>query len=258
MKITPIGVDVNRDTIINETFKTPQSRNHAKICEETNFETGHIAFEDAMFLPEGTYVVLKENGKKDRVGRIFHYNEDFHADSGGVAIVDVNYDMTASKKRLLIKDEYVIAFSKKRLYGRNRNEGKYLQVVSYEHDENDNWEFVRIEYGNPNVKMFYKYAWKYWNGKLFEKKDAFSKQVEIPFCNAKYAYKDSYDETKITNVEYKIPPKKGLLPGELELILLYIILLAVTFIFEGRWMLWTIFTIGFFIIRKNIRSKYNG
>ena len=260
MIIKNIGVDIDRNTIIEKFYKAPQERKCVHLCKETNFDTGFIAYEDGVFLPEGTYVILKEKGKEDKIGRIFHFYMSYNKEANKVAIVDVHYDMDSSKNRLCMNDKLIIGFISKSMAGINCNKDKFLQVISYEETEDDKWKFVRVEYGNPNVKMFYMYGWRYWDGRIYTEKDLSSGIItclkEI-HCSIN-AYEDIYTSDKQTNIEHKIPPSVRFVPYETELLMVYIILLCVTFIFEGKYMIWTVLTLFFIIIRRDMRNKYNG
>lgn len=261
MKIKYIGIDIDKDTIIETYYKSPQDRRCIKLCAETNFNTGLVAYEDGAFLPEGTYVVLKEKGEEDKIGRIFHYYIGCHQENNyKTAIVDVHYDMDSSKNRLRMNDKLIIGFINKSMAGINCNKNKFLQVVSYEETEDDKWEFVRVEYGSPNVKMFYMYGWQYYDGKIYSKKDLSSDKISCLANNYKVinVYKEVYSVDKCTNVEYKIPPTTKFVPYEIELIVVYILLMCVASIFKCGVALWIIFTIIFIIIRNNLRSEYNG
>ena len=210
-------------------------------------------------MPEGTYVILKEKGKEDKIGRIFHFHMN-HPQKNGVAIVDIHYDMNSSKERLKMHDKFIIGFISKNIFGLNHNKDKFLQIIEYEETENDEWEFIKIEYGSPNVKMFYMYGWRYWNGVIYSNKDLTSNKIS---CLKKYhkkvnIYKETYSNDKLTNIEYKIPPKVKFVPYEIELIIIYIFFMCVTSIFKSGVALWIILTIIFTNIRNNLRRKYNG
>lgn len=270
-KIKNIGIDINLDTIINETYLTYCSRMNAKICSESNFNTGLILFEDGVFLPENTYVIIKEKGKTDKIGKIFYYKpiHDFQNPymEYEKAVVDIHYDMNSSKDRIDMDDKLIIDFINKSLHIPSKNKDKYLQIISYEHEpEIDDWDFVKVEYGNPNVKMFYMYGYKYWDGTVHVSKDVNS---PILLCFSKYHHviniikiqeSDPDDINSIsvyTNKENKIK-YNGLVPYELESIIVFIIILGVTFIFKGWFIYWIIETIIFLLYRKKLRDKWNG
>lgn len=263
-----IGIDID-ENIIETVYRTYQAKQYAKLCEETNFKTGHIAFEDGVFLPEGTYVLIKEQGKKDIVGRIFHYDAIFQQTADlyhEVAIVDVDYDMNSSKSRLEMNDMLVKDFINKNIYTSNKNKvNKYLQVISYQYDNiinnNNDWQLVKVEYGNPDIKMFYMYGYKYKNNEIYAQKDTNSKKLS---CFNKYHryiniteinHNINYEDIQ-TNVAYKIKSDVLFYPDEIELILITLILLGLTFIFKRWYCFWIVIIIFFFIIRKDIRNKY--
>ena len=132
-KIKNVGIDINLDTIIGETYKTYQARTRAKICQESNFDTGLILFEDGVFLPENTYVIIKEKGKPDKIGKIFYYDPPAfmqnHDMEYNKAVVDIHYDMNSSKCRELMKENLIIDFINKSLYIPSKNnQDKYLHM----------------------------------------------------------------------------------------------------------------------------------
>ena len=272
MKVKNIGIDIDSNTIIDKTYRTWQSKQYVKICDETNFKTGHIAFEDGIFLPENTFVLIKENGKPDVLGKIFYYDCLFQEKSDlyhNVAIVDIHYDMNSNRARCCLNDSLIKAFINKDIYIQNRDKPpKYLQVVEYEYDKDDDWKLVKVEYGNPGVKMFYMYGYQYYDKEIYEKKDVKSKKL---FClNDFHIYKQVYeiDECNVgeeineddikTNQPYKVKPNELLLPGESELILLCLLGMGITFVFKVWYLYWIVIVILFIIQKKKIREKYNG
>ena len=270
-KIKNIGININIDTIINETYKTYQAKSHAKICPESNFQTGLIRFEDGVFLPENTYVIIKEKEKPDRIGKIFYYENSLNITNPDMeynkAIVDIHYDINSSKCIYEMEDNLIIDFVSKSLYLKKSNTDKYLQVISYEHEpEIDDWDFVRVEYGNPNVKMFYMYGYQYWDGTVHIRKDinspilsCFSKFHQV-INVIKINEAESNEEISITintNEENKIK-HNGFVPYEIEGFIIYFIILGITFIFKGWYIYWIIASLIFFKYRKNMRDKWNG
>lgn len=274
-KIKNIGIDINLDTIINETYLTYRSRLCAKICPESNFKTGLILFEDGVFLPENTYVIIKEKGKPDKIGKIFYYKSIHNFDNSYMeyekAVVDIHYDMNSSKNRLNMNDKLVIDFINKSLHIQKSNPNKYLQIISYKHEpEIDDWTFVKVEYGNPNVKMFYMYGYQYWDGTVHVRKDASSpilscfdkyhhtiKIIRINESNLNNTSNNTRNITIYTNKENKIK-YNGYVPYELESIIVFVIILGVTFIFKGWFFYWIVETIIFILYRKKLRDKWNG
>lgn len=265
MKITPIGIDID-ENIIDVFYKIPQDRKLAKICKETNFSIGHISYEDGVFLPHGTYILVKENGKEDVLGRIFHFKKDKFNDMSiyGTAIVNINYDMNSSNERLKMDDSLILGFIHKNHLLNKHNKEKYLQVVSCDMTDdnikNEQWKFVKVEYGNPDTKMFYMYGWRHYNGFVYEKKDITSNKLSCfeTIHKSYFIYDEQYDCSKHTNVEYKIKSFVLFVPNEIEYLIIYIFLLCITFIFKERLVFWIIFTIWFLIKRKKLRNEYNG
>lgn len=263
MKVTPIGINIDRENIVNSFYKTYQDRQCAKICKETNFQTGFISYEDGVFLPTGTYVLIKEIGKQDILGRIFHFKKSINEDSmlpNGTAIVNIYYDMNSSTERHKMKDDMIICFINKNHLLNNHNKQKYLQVVCCDITEDNCWKFVRVEYGNPDTKMYYTYGWQYYDGSIYEKMNVESNKLNCLYHIHKvfFVYEENYDVNKETNVEHKIKPRVLFVPEEIEYIIIYIVLMIACSLFYIRFVLWLLLTIWFFVVRKIMRNRYNG
>ena len=119
--------------------------------------------------------------------------------------------------------------------------------------------------------MFYSYGYQYWDGKIYKRKDTGSgvlscflefhlvkRVIELPELKKVDIKQNDKNYTTIyTNQEYKIK-HNGLVTYESELIVVFIILLCITFIFKEWILIWTFLIIIFFICRKKLRDKWNG
>ena len=264
MKFKEIGINIEETELINNTYRTYTGRKNVKFNSFTNFKTGRIAYEDAIFLPEGTYVLIKEPGKKDIIGKILYYDSLFQDSLDlyhNVAIVNINYNIdTNNKDRTKLDDSLVIDYIDKDIYFNfNKYQNKYLQIISYDYCEEDKWKFVRVEYGNPHVKIFYMYGYQYFDGHIYQKKDINSKSLECVshINNIIGIYQEKEDLIKTTNIEFVKEINSILVPYEFEIIMVYILLLCFSFIFKDFIILWITETIFFVYVRKRIRKKYN-
>ena len=263
MIIKNIGIEID-DNIIEKVYKPLPIRKKVKFNPNTNFKTGHISWEDGIFLPEGTYVAIKENGEKDKYGVIFHCfdvmqykrNQNYE-----VRIMNVDFDILTDKKnyREIYKNTlYVII---KNIYISHKNiTNKYLQIITYEREESDDWTFVRIEYGRPTVKMNKMYGFRHKSGLIYKEKNLDSEVVSClnELHDTINVFEEDHEENKVTNVETKIKPENVMFaPYEKELLILYILVFLFSIIFKDFIALWVLETIVFLIVRKVVRSKYN-
>ena len=222
----------------------------------TDTESGKIALEDAVFLPEGTFVLIKDKQWGDKLGKIFHcedgYINDRVAKKHLVVVVPVDYDENSIRdlKKSVELQHYQIC--KKMEGGMSidlRPEEKYLQVVDIGvKSEEDKWRHVKIViYTGGNCLVGE--GWEYWNGELYKKKDLKSEKVKI--LSGWSVHVSDFDESSFNRKILDLDPA----PGERTLLIFYIIIMFGLIIFKDRVVGWIGVTLLFLWIRADLRRK---
>ena len=271
-----IGIDLNIDEEIKKLYKPFYVNTYYdKLLPRrgTNFETGYINLTDVIYLPHNTYIrllfseidyVTRKKKIKSEYGKVIHYEYDMESRYNtryGTAIVTTNYNVEPDIDffELHKKEHKIIMFVNKDIYI-PRHQDLFVQMVDSV-PEIELFIPVRIDYGNPNTKMYHKYGYLCTDDQMiYSEKNLNSVKVTIGPClhqSVCLVGEEEIQQNK-TNEEYKtIRDDVMLAPDELELYVVYIVLLCITFLFKEWMIAWTLLTIVMLIVRKKLRDKYH-
>ena len=241
-----------------------KDRYNKVLRKETDLTTGHIDFDDAVFLPNGTYVMVHEDGKEPYLGKVMwgDYISNDNSVTHSTSICSPFCEMNFMDKKFvpngdLYKEQFYFSIPFPYLIDRTeydwlRNENHiWFQLVNVEFDETDIWKPICLEWCLNNGRRYLKHLWKYIpNGHYYYEKDLQRKFYEDPNVY--------YRESPIKEENFGIYQKEGynLVPGEGSMYLIYVLLSLPCIIFKDGFGMWIAITICMLIERKHLRSKW--